>query len=44
MSAVEWKHRSSGKVAGQRPPDWYAAGLGHVWLPYAQMQTAPPNE
>src|SRR5437763_2756118 len=20
--------------------DWYAAGLGHVWLPYAQMKTA----
>jgi adenosylmethionine-8-amino-7-oxononanoate aminotransferase len=41
-SAVEWKHRSSGKIAGQRPPDWYAAGLAHVWLPYAQMQTVPP--
>jgi adenosylmethionine---8-amino-7-oxononanoate aminotransferase len=23
-------------------PDWYAAGFGHVWLPYAQMKTAPP--
>jgi adenosylmethionine-8-amino-7-oxononanoate aminotransferase len=22
------------------PPDWYAAGLEHVWLPYAQMKTA----
>src|SRR6266849_6709817 len=22
--------------------DWYAAGLGHVWLPYAQMKTAAP--
>ncbi|MET0279462.1 MAG: adenosylmethionine--8-amino-7-oxononanoate transaminase [Pseudorhodoplanes sp.] len=21
--------------------DWYAAGLEHVWLPYAQMKTAP---
>jgi len=21
-------------------PDWYAAGLAHVWLPYAQMKTA----
>jgi adenosylmethionine---8-amino-7-oxononanoate aminotransferase len=41
-SAVEWKHRSSGKIADQRPPDWYAAGLGHAWLPYAQMQTVPP--
>jgi adenosylmethionine-8-amino-7-oxononanoate aminotransferase len=23
-------------------PDWYQAGLGHVWLPYAQMKTARP--
>ncbi len=23
-------------------PDWYAAGLDHVWLPYAQMKTASP--
>ena len=23
-------------------PDWYAAGLDHVWLPYAQMKTATP--
>ena len=22
-------------------PDWYAQGLEHVWLPYAQMKTAP---
>ena len=21
---------------------WYEAGLGHVWLPYTQMKTAPP--
>src|SRR5471032_2243901 len=24
------------------PPDWYVAGLEHVWLPYAQMKTAAP--
>ncbi len=24
------------------PPDWHAAGLAHVWLPYAQMKTASP--
>ncbi|HSP48969.1 MAG TPA: adenosylmethionine--8-amino-7-oxononanoate transaminase [Pseudolabrys sp.] len=24
------------------PPDWYAAGLEHVWLPYAQMKTVAP--
>jgi adenosylmethionine---8-amino-7-oxononanoate aminotransferase len=23
-------------------PDWYAVGLEHVWLPYAQMKTAAP--
>lgn len=22
-------------------PDWYAAGLEHIWLPYAQMKTTP---
>ncbi|MFQ5533786.1 MAG: adenosylmethionine--8-amino-7-oxononanoate transaminase [Sphingomonadales bacterium] len=23
-------------------PEWYRDGVGHVWLPYAQMQTAAP--
>jgi adenosylmethionine-8-amino-7-oxononanoate aminotransferase len=23
------------------PPDWFARGIGHVWLPYTQMKTAP---
>ena len=23
-------------------PGWYAEGLGNIWLPYAQMKTAPP--
>ncbi len=23
-------------------PDWYAGGIEHVWLPYAQMKTASP--
>jgi adenosylmethionine---8-amino-7-oxononanoate aminotransferase len=27
-------------AAGLRLPDWYAAGLGHAWLPYTQMKTA----
>src|SRR5712691_1828464 len=27
---------------GSSRRDWYAAGLDHVWLPYAQMKTAPP--
>ena len=24
------------------PPEWYAAGLDYIWLPYAQMKTAGP--
>jgi len=24
------------------PPDWYSAGVDHIWLPYAQMKTARP--
>ena len=24
------------------PPGWYAGGIDHVWLPYAQMKTATP--
>jgi adenosylmethionine-8-amino-7-oxononanoate aminotransferase len=23
------------------PPDWFANGMPHIWLPYAQMKTAP---
>src|SRR5258708_39231635 len=41
-SAVEWKLRSSDKNAGEGVPDWYAAGLAHIWLPYAQMRTVRP--
>jgi adenosylmethionine-8-amino-7-oxononanoate aminotransferase len=22
-------------------PDWYNAGIDHIWLPYTQMQTTP---
>jgi adenosylmethionine-8-amino-7-oxononanoate aminotransferase len=38
--AVEWKRRTSGNIEGR--PDWYGAGLPHIWLPYAQMRTAAP--
>jgi adenosylmethionine-8-amino-7-oxononanoate aminotransferase len=32
--------KRKGEIA---PPDWYEAGLAHVWLPYAQMkQVRPP--
>jgi adenosylmethionine---8-amino-7-oxononanoate aminotransferase len=24
------------------PPDWFADGLPHIWLPYTQMKTAAP--
>jgi adenosylmethionine-8-amino-7-oxononanoate aminotransferase len=27
---------------GPAPPQWYATGLDHVWLPYTQMKTATP--
>src|ERR1700686_2237651 len=28
--------------AGTAAPEWYADGLDHIWLPYAQMKTATP--
>jgi len=34
--------RGKERKGGPAPPPWYAAGLAHVWLPYAQMKTAPP--
>ena len=34
---------SENKRMGQdTQPAWYAAGLDHIWLPYAQMKTASP--
>jgi len=33
---------SENKGLGGAVPDWYAAGLDHIWLPYAQMKTATP--
>ncbi len=41
-TAVEWKHRPPDKNAGKAAPDWYEAGLAHIWLPYAQMKTVRP--
>jgi adenosylmethionine-8-amino-7-oxononanoate aminotransferase len=32
----------AGESGKKRPPHWVAAGLEHVWLPYAQMQTVAP--
>ncbi|MGA7788038.1 MAG: adenosylmethionine--8-amino-7-oxononanoate transaminase [Xanthobacteraceae bacterium] len=29
-------------IVGSAQPDWYLAGLDHIWLPYAQMKTANP--
>src|SRR6266705_6633153 len=31
---------SENKGLAEANPAWYAAGLEHVWLPYAQMKTA----
>ena len=33
---------SENKGMGKAAPEWYAAGIGHVWLPYAQMKTLDP--
>ncbi len=29
------------KEASKNTPEWFRAGIGHVWLPYTQMKTAP---
>src|ERR1700675_4693045 len=40
---VEWKLPMSRNMErGGQGPDWYEAGLRHVWLPYSQMKTASP--
>jgi adenosylmethionine-8-amino-7-oxononanoate aminotransferase len=33
---------SENKGLAEANPAWYAAGIKHVWLPYAQMKTASP--
>jgi len=39
MSGKASENKGMGQTA---QPDWYAAGLDHIWLPYAQMKTASP--
>jgi adenosylmethionine---8-amino-7-oxononanoate aminotransferase len=34
--------RENKELGGSVQPDWYAAGLDHIWLPYAQMKIASP--
>jgi adenosylmethionine-8-amino-7-oxononanoate aminotransferase len=41
-SAVERKLRPSDKPEATGAPEWYAAGLAHIWLHYAQMRTMRP--
>jgi adenosylmethionine-8-amino-7-oxononanoate aminotransferase len=36
---MEWKRSQR---PGTAKPDWYEAGLEHVWLPYTQMKTTRP--
>jgi len=36
------ENASENKGVGEGRPDWYSAGLDHIWLPYAQMKTAQP--
>jgi adenosylmethionine-8-amino-7-oxononanoate aminotransferase len=33
---------SENKQKAAAAPSWYAEGLDHIWLPYAQMKTATP--
>jgi adenosylmethionine---8-amino-7-oxononanoate aminotransferase len=39
MSGNTSENKGMGHIAR---PAWYAGGLDHVWLPYAQMKTASP--
>jgi adenosylmethionine---8-amino-7-oxononanoate aminotransferase len=43
---IEWKRgmpgKKTSKIGEGAPPEWYTAGLAHVWLPYAQMKRASP--
>src|SRR5882757_4539682 len=41
---MDGKQRGSGTVDVRDgdTPAWYAPGLAHIWLPYAQMKTARP--
>jgi adenosylmethionine---8-amino-7-oxononanoate aminotransferase len=36
------KRNEKSSATGGEGPAWYAAGLDHVWLPYAQMKTVRP--
>jgi adenosylmethionine-8-amino-7-oxononanoate aminotransferase len=38
---MEWKQRPPALAEAVAVPVWYDAGVAHVWLPYAQMKTAP---
>src|SRR5579871_2262443 len=42
MSGNTSKINNISKSGDRAFPDWPAAGLDHVWLPYAQMKTANP--
>jgi len=42
MARSPSNHRAGTAEPGTAGPDWYAAGLGHIWRPYAQMKTAAP--
>src|SRR6267378_3558967 len=40
---MDGKHRGSSTAdVGGGMPAWYAPGLAHIWLPYAQMKTTRP--
>jgi adenosylmethionine-8-amino-7-oxononanoate aminotransferase len=40
-AAIALGKRQMADEASKNARDWYRAGMAHVWLPYAQMKTAP---
>jgi adenosylmethionine---8-amino-7-oxononanoate aminotransferase len=40
-AAIDLGKRQMAGEASENHPDWYAAGMAHVWLPYTQMKMAP---
>src|SRR5580704_557588 len=33
-------HNKTSQTQAASPPDWFAAGIPHIWLPYTQMKIA----
>ncbi|MPZ56109.1 MAG: adenosylmethionine--8-amino-7-oxononanoate transaminase [Rhizobiales bacterium] len=42
MASTPSNHSAGTSPQAAPAPDWYRAGLGHIWRPYAQMKTIRP--